>query len=398
MRVAVGRFWTESSSMSPLLANRAMFAAGALVEGEEVLRFARHARTELGGFLAALDETGIEPVPLLAAQAACAGPIEAPFWTWLRGRMLELLSAAGPIDAVLIGLGLLSIAWGTIGALAQRDLRGLLAYSAIANAGFMALAVGSGPEGRVAAVFYAVVYAAGVMLIFASLGGYGTGRLPLDGLRRAGFGPLRALALCLGLLSLAGIPPAPGFWAKLAILGPAWAYAGVAPTIIAVIGGVDDVDRRAHDAREPHREVERVPAGVAAVVRHGAGSHRGSLACADDDAPLRAADQRGHGAAQRVGGGKPPPADQHRVRFFGDGREHLLGRAAPLDDLSLQAVCRESLARAVEHRRAIRRPSVARVHEHDGAAEVLTQDNGLLERHVAPRAPVESHEEAREHG
>ena len=77
-----------------------------------------------------------------------------------------------------------------------------------------------------------------VMLVFASLAGSGTGPLPLDSLRRAGFGPLRALALCLGLLSLAGIPPAPGFWAKLAILGPAWSYAGIGPTIVAVIGGV----------------------------------------------------------------------------------------------------------------------------------------------------------------
>jgi NADH-quinone oxidoreductase subunit N len=146
--------------------------------------------------------------------------------------------AGAPVGAVLIGLGVLSIAWGTIGALAQRDLRGLLGYSAIANAGFLALAVGSGPDGRVAAVFYALVYAAGVMLVFASLGGYGAGPLPLAGLRGAGFGPLRALALCLALLSLAGIPPAPGFWAKLAILGPAWTYAGIGPTVVAVIGGV----------------------------------------------------------------------------------------------------------------------------------------------------------------
>lgn len=143
-----------------------------------------------------------------------------------------------PVGAVLIGLGVLSIAWGTIAAFGQRDLRGLLAYSAIANAGFMALAVGSGPEGRVAAVFYAVIYAAGVMVVFAGLAGYGSGPLPLGGLRQLGLGPLRALGICLGLLSLAGIPPTPGFWAKLALLGPSWAYAGVGPTILAVIGGV----------------------------------------------------------------------------------------------------------------------------------------------------------------
>lgn len=143
-----------------------------------------------------------------------------------------------PVGAVLIALGLLSIGWGTLGALAQRDLRGLLAYSAIAHAGFLALALGCGPEGRTAAVFYAVVYAAAAMLVFASLAGQGTGALPLETLSSMSLGPLRGLALALGLFSLAGIPPTPGFWAKLAMLGPTWTVAGPAPTVVAVIASV----------------------------------------------------------------------------------------------------------------------------------------------------------------
>lgn len=152
------------------------------------------------------------------------------------GRLAVLVGA--PVSAVLIGVGVLSIGWGTFAALAQRDLRGLLGYSAIAHAGFLALALGSGPDGRVAAIFYVVIYAATAMLIFATLSGLGTDPIPLDGLRSSGLGPLRGLALALGLLSLAGIPPTPGFWAKLAILGPAWSVAGPGPTIVAVIGGV----------------------------------------------------------------------------------------------------------------------------------------------------------------
>lgn len=104
MRIAVGRFWTESSSMSPLLADRALFEAGALVEGEALLRFFRGTRTEVGGALVAIDEEGVEPVPLLGAQAACAGPIEQPFWEWMRDRMVELLREAGPVDAVYLSL------------------------------------------------------------------------------------------------------------------------------------------------------------------------------------------------------------------------------------------------------------------------------------------------------
>ena len=52
---------------------------------------------------------------------------------------------------------------------------------------------------------------------------------------------LRALAVGLGLLSLSGIPPTPGFWAKLAVLVVAWQSAGRLPTLIAVFGGVFSV-------------------------------------------------------------------------------------------------------------------------------------------------------------
>jgi NADH-quinone oxidoreductase subunit N len=143
-----------------------------------------------------------------------------------------------PVDSVLVAAGVVSIGWGTFAALAQRDLRGLLGYSAIAHAGFLALALGCGAEGRLAAVFYVVTYAVTVMLVFAALAGLGNSPLQFDALSRANLDPLRGLALGLGLLSLAGIPPTPGFWAKLAILGPAWFVAGPAPTLVAVIGGV----------------------------------------------------------------------------------------------------------------------------------------------------------------
>jgi NADH:ubiquinone oxidoreductase subunit 2 (subunit N) len=47
--------------------------------------------------------------------------------------------------------------------------------------------------------------------------------------------------LRLGLFSLSGIPPTPGFWAKLAVLVVAWQAAGPLPTLIAVVGGVFSV-------------------------------------------------------------------------------------------------------------------------------------------------------------
>jgi NADH-quinone oxidoreductase subunit N len=137
---------------------------------------------------------------------------------------------------VLIWLGVITIVWGTFGAINQAaNLRRMLAYSAITHAGFIGLAAGSGPDGLTTAGFYAAVYGATAMLVFATLAGTG----PDPDLR--GLGRLRALGLGLGLLSLSGIPPTPGFWAKLAVLVIAWQYAGVIPTLIAVLGGVFSV-------------------------------------------------------------------------------------------------------------------------------------------------------------
>ncbi len=138
---------------------------------------------------------------------------------------------------VLAMVGLLTVVWATLGALAQREIRRLLAYSAIAHAGFLAMAAGSGAAGRQAAVFYVIVYGSTAMLVFAALAGLGPrpiafGELP------ARLGVQRSLALCFGLMSLAGIPPLPGFWAKLALFGPAWQSLGPVPTMIGIAAAV----------------------------------------------------------------------------------------------------------------------------------------------------------------
>jgi NADH-quinone oxidoreductase subunit N len=72
------------------------------------------------------------------------------------------------------------------------------------------------------------------MLVFAALSASPTGDVST-------LGPLRSGALALGLFSLSGIPPTPGFWAKLAVLVAAWQFAGLLPTLIAIFGGVFSV-------------------------------------------------------------------------------------------------------------------------------------------------------------
>jgi NADH-quinone oxidoreductase subunit N len=154
----------------------------------------------------------------------------------------RLAAEAGmPVEWVLIVVGCISIVWGMFGALAQREIRRMLAYSTVSNAGFMALAIGCGVDGRAAAAFFAVVYALTVALVFAGISGRGTEPIGMDDVSHEPLGKLRAVAIGLALLSLSGVPPLPGFWAKLAVLQASWAATGWIPTIIATIGGVAGV-------------------------------------------------------------------------------------------------------------------------------------------------------------
>jgi NADH-quinone oxidoreductase subunit N len=168
--------------------------------------------------------------PGLAGFVMSASKLAAAF---ALGRVV--LAAGASLGTVLIWLGCITIIWGTFGALSQAgDLRRMLAYSAITHAGFIGLALGSGPNGPVTAGFYAAAYASMAMLVFAGLAGPWTVDLRT-------LGRFRALAVGIGLFSLAGIPPTPGFWAKLAVLVVAWQAAGWLPTLIAVAGGVFSV-------------------------------------------------------------------------------------------------------------------------------------------------------------
>jgi NADH-quinone oxidoreductase subunit N len=168
--------------------------------------------------------------PGLAGFVMSASKLAAAF---ALGRLV--IAAGASIGQVLIWVGCITIVWGTFGAIAQAvHVRRMLAYSAITHAGFIGLALGSGPSGPTVAGFYAAAYGSMAMLVFAGLAGAWAADL------RA-IGPVRALAVGLGLFSLAGIPPTPGFWAKLAVLVVAWQYAGWLPTLIAVAGGVFSV-------------------------------------------------------------------------------------------------------------------------------------------------------------
>lgn len=135
-------------------------------------------------------------------------------------RMFGTASAGPALVGVIILLPLVSIAWGNLVAMRQQGFRRLVAYSSIAHAGYLFYALLALPEARFGVVsFYLLVYGLTTTLALACLPSGPDGlRDRLDELKglyhRA---PLAAILIAVAMLSLAGIPPFPGFVAKFLV-------------------------------------------------------------------------------------------------------------------------------------------------------------------------------------
>jgi NADH-quinone oxidoreductase subunit N len=124
-------------------------------------------------------------------------------------------------------LAVLSLVVGNVVALAQSNLKRMLAYSAISNVGFIVLGFVSGtPSGYTAALYYTLVYVLGTLgafgvVLLASRKGFEADKLDdYKGLYQRD--PLLALAMMMFMFSTAGVPPFVGFWAKLRIFQALW--------------------------------------------------------------------------------------------------------------------------------------------------------------------------------
>lgn len=102
MRVGVIALLQESNTFLAAGTTLAHFERDVLCEGEEVRGRFDAAHHEVGGFLAGLDEEGIEVVPIFAARALPYGVIEAAAFDELLRRMLAALERAGPLDGLLV--------------------------------------------------------------------------------------------------------------------------------------------------------------------------------------------------------------------------------------------------------------------------------------------------------
>lgn len=124
---------------------------------------------------------------------------------------------------MLVVLAVLSMAAGNIIAIAQANIKRMLAYSTISHVGFILLGLLSGTsEGYSSALFYTISYslmslgAFGIIMLLARSGFEADTLDDFKGLNQRS--PWIAFLMLIVMLSMAGVPPTLGFWAKLAVL------------------------------------------------------------------------------------------------------------------------------------------------------------------------------------
>ena len=143
---------------------------------------------------------------------------------------------------VFTALAVLSMVLGNVVALAQTSMKRLLAYSSIAQAGFLMIGLVVGTEaGYSSMVFYLLIY------LFMNLGGFtcvilfslrtGTDQISeYSGLYQKD--PLLTLGLSICLLSLGGIPPLAGFFGKLYIFWAGWQAGAYGLVLVGLVTSV----------------------------------------------------------------------------------------------------------------------------------------------------------------
>jgi NADH-quinone oxidoreductase subunit N len=124
---------------------------------------------------------------------------------------------------MLMLLAVASLAVGNVTAIAQTNLKRMLAYSTISHMGFLLLGIiATGADGYSAAMFYVMVYAvmglgAFGMILLLAREGFEADRLEdFKGLNRRS--PWYAFLMLLLMFSMAGVPPTVGFYAKLSVI------------------------------------------------------------------------------------------------------------------------------------------------------------------------------------
>ena len=186
-------------------------------------------------------------IALLLFLGACGKSAQLPLFVWLPDAMagptpvsalihaatmvtagVYLMTRVNPILAqsydwapeVIAWVGVLTALFAATIAVAQNDIKKVLAYSTVSQLGFMFLAVGSGAY--VAAIFHMITHAFFKALLFLGAGSVIHGMHGEQDMRRMGglrlVMPITAATFIVGWLAIAGVPPFAGFWSKDEIL------------------------------------------------------------------------------------------------------------------------------------------------------------------------------------
>jgi NADH-quinone oxidoreductase subunit N len=214
------------------------------------------------------------PTPITAFLSA--GPKAAAFAAILR----TFFVGFGPVhvewDAVLSVIAVLTMTVGNIAAIAQTNVKRMLAYSSIAHTGYVLIGVVSGGVvGGTGAVFYLVAYVAmnlGAFAIIVLLEYAGKRGDELKDYAGLGFRyPILGALLSLFMISLSGIPPTVGFVGKLYLFGGAVQSGHILLAVLGVLNSAISIFYYLRllvlmYMREPQEELPPIRVPVAFVV------------------------------------------------------------------------------------------------------------------------------------
>jgi NADH-quinone oxidoreductase subunit N len=178
--------------------------------------------------------------PTSVTTMIATGSKAAGFAALIRLLLGSLRSAQADWTPLLWGLAVVTMTLGNVVAIAQSNLKRMLAYSSVAHVGYMLVGlVAGGTSGAGAVLYYLLAYT------FTTAGTFGVitlcermGEEAVEVEQYAGLGrrhPLLAAALTLFLLSLVGIPPLAGFVGKFYLFGAAVQGGYVWLAVIAVL-------------------------------------------------------------------------------------------------------------------------------------------------------------------
>jgi NADH-quinone oxidoreductase subunit N len=160
--------------------------------------------------------------------------------------LIRMVAVTGPgsiyLAHALVTLSIISMTLGNLAAIVQKDLKRLLAYSAVAHAGYVLIGVLSmDSAGYASVIFYAITllimkFTAFLVVVKVADDGRNLEISQLAGLHRRS--PLLAMALMVSVFSLAGIPPTIGFTGKFLIFAAAMQNGYFTLVLIAMINVV----------------------------------------------------------------------------------------------------------------------------------------------------------------